>query len=110
MRTALSPHEELSKPSPNFDGAATVSQAVVDMFNADEFDVCTVIYSRFVSALTQIVTPLQLIPFAAPEDEATDGDVAGGGGAVYDFEPDEEEILTALLPRNLSVQMSKARG
>jgi F-type H+-transporting ATPase subunit gamma len=101
-------HEELSKPSPNFDGAATVSQTVADMFNAGEFDVCTVIYSRFVSALTQIVTPLQLIPFTAPENEATEGDDAGGDGAVYDFEPDEEEILTALLPRNLSVQVFRA--
>jgi F-type H+-transporting ATPase subunit gamma len=101
-------HEEISKPSPNFDGAATVSQAVADMFNAGEFDVCTVIYSRFVSALTQIVTPLQLIPFTAPVDEASEGNEATGDGAVYDFEPDEEEILTALLPRNLSVQIFRA--
>ncbi|MBT5110618.1 MAG: F0F1 ATP synthase subunit gamma [Rhodospirillaceae bacterium] len=106
-------HEEISKPSPSFDGAALVSQAVADMFAAGEFDVCTLVYSRFVSALTQIVTPLQLIPFTAPESEdaAEDDDSAaanGADGAVYEFEPDEEEILAALLPRNLSVQVFRS--
>ena len=106
----VSTYEEISKPSPNFNGAAQISQAIADMFAAGEFDVCTVIYSRFVSALTQIVTPLQLIPFAAPEGDGESDDAAqkSGDGAVYEFEPDEDEILAALLPRNLSVQMFRA--
>ena len=110
----IAAHEEISKPSPNFDGAALVSNAVVDMFAAGEFDICTVIYSRFVSALTQIVTPLQLIPFTASAseegDDANENSAAqnSGNGAVYEFEPDEEEILAALLPRNLSVQIFRS--
>ena len=104
-------HEELSKPVPNFNGATLVSQAVADMFAAGDFDVCTIIYSRFVSAMTQIVTPLQLIPFAAPlaeEGVAEEGGANSADGAVYEFEPDEEEILAALLPRNLSVQIFRS--
>ena len=100
-------YEELSKPAPSFEGAATVAKTVTDMFEAGEFDVCTVYYSKFISALTQEVTPLQLIPFKA-EDSADEGDSGPGGGAAYDFEPDEEEILADLLPKNLSVQMLRA--
>lgn len=100
-------YEELSKPAPHFGGADEVSRKLTEMFFAGEFDVCTLIYNKFVSALVQTVTPLQLIPFSAPEV----AEKAGGpnlGGAVYDFEPDEEKILTALLPRNLSVQVYRA--
>jgi F-type H+-transporting ATPase subunit gamma len=72
------------------------------MFEAGEFDVCTIIYNRFKSAMTQIVTTLQLIPFA------TEGAVQDTGGASYEYEPDEAAILSELLPRNLSVQIYKA--
>jgi len=51
------------------------------------------------------VTPLQLIPFALPEGAAPAPDT---GGAIYEFEPDEEEILSALLPNNLAVQLFTA--
>ena len=78
------------------------------MFEAGEFDVCTVIYNKFVSALTQEVTPLQLIPFKADEPVETEGEDSSVGGSAYEFEPDEEEILAALLPRNLSVQVFRA--
>src|SRR4051794_5329760 len=73
------------------------------MFERGEFDVCTVIYNRFKSAMTQIVTPQQVIPFA-PSAAAQ----ADTGGAVYEFEPEEEEILSALLPNNLAVQIYAA--
>lgn len=101
--------EELSKPAPHFDGAAQVAQRLTAMFEAGEFDVCTLIYNKFVSALTQEVAPLQLVPFAAGEPE-TGEDTAptAAGGAPYDFEPDENRILAALLPRNLSVQVFRA--
>ncbi len=79
------------------------------MFAAGEFDVCTVIYNRFRSAISQIVTRQQLVPFAVP---AADGRRAAapetGSRAIYEYEPDETEILADLLPRNLAVQMFRA--
>jgi F-type H+-transporting ATPase subunit gamma len=97
-------YEELAKPMPAFDQAELVAGKITDMFEAGEFDVCTILYNKFVSALEQVVTPLQLIPFAS---EATDDD-GTGDGAAYEFEPDEEEILSALLPRNLAVQVYRS--
>jgi F-type H+-transporting ATPase subunit gamma len=87
-----------------FAEAREIGDKVLAMFEAGEFDVCTVVYNRFKSAMTQIVTPLQLIPFAPPEGaESKDT-----GGAIYEFEPDEEELLKELLPRNLAVQLFAA--
>ncbi|RVU36672.1 F0F1 ATP synthase subunit gamma [Hwanghaeella grinnelliae] len=100
-------YEELAKPIPTFEGAATVADKVTTMFEAGEFDVCTVYYNKFVSALTQVVTPLQLIPFAVPEGEEEQPTV-GGAQAIYEFEPEEEKILAALLPKNLSTQIYRA--
>ena len=100
-------YEELSKPVPTFEGAAAVSNKITSMFEAGEFDVCTVYYNKFVSALTQVVTPLQLIPFAVPEGEE-DEPASTGASAVYEFEPEEEKILAALLPKNLSTQVFRS--
>lgn len=97
-------YEELAKPMPAFDQAKLVADKITAMFEAGEFDVCTVLYNKFVSALEQAVTPLQLIPFASGEIE-TEGT---GDGAAYEFEPDEDEILSALLPRNLAVQVYRS--
>jgi F-type H+-transporting ATPase subunit gamma len=100
--------EDLSKPRPAFDKAEQVSARITAMFEAGEFDVCTVIYNKFVSVLTQEVTPLQLIPFqAATQNDADPVETSGPSGS-YEFEPDEDEILAALLPRNLSVQVFRA--
>ena len=96
--------EEIAKPRLTFDAADRVARRIAAMFEAGEFDVCTIIYNRFKSAMTQIVTTLQLIPFAA-ESGAQE---MGGTGASYEYEPDEAVILTELLPRNLSVQIYKA--
>ncbi len=98
--------EELMKPYPAFDQADQVVAKVVEMFEAGEFDVCTLYYNKFISALTQEVTPLQLIPFAAASSD-DDGE-ADTGGAQYEFEPDEEAILEALLPKNLAVQVYRS--
>lgn len=103
--------EDTTKPVPLFETAAEIAQRARDMFEAGECDVCTIVYNKFVSALTQVVTPQQLIPFALPETDAADGeasdeqDTALESGAVYEYEPEEQEILADLLPRNLSVQV-----
>jgi F-type H+-transporting ATPase subunit gamma len=87
------------------------------MFEAGEFDVCTIYYARFQSAISQIVTAQQLIPFAPAEGDgaeaaepsgASDGASGGDSLAVYEYEPSEEDILAALLPRNLAVQVFRA--
>jgi F-type H+-transporting ATPase subunit gamma len=82
---------------------------VLELFAAGEFDVATVIYNRFRSAISQIVTRQQLIPFAPPERPA--GEAAppiSASRAIYEYEPDETEILNELLPRNLAVQVFRA--
>ncbi|MDJ0981684.1 MAG: F0F1 ATP synthase subunit gamma [Kiloniellales bacterium] len=100
--------ENLTKPSVKFDAAKMISSRMIELFEAGEFDVCTIIYARFKSAMTQIVTPQQLIPFALPETEGGEAPAATASGAVYEYEPEEQEILDELLPLNLSVQIFKA--
>jgi len=78
------------------------------MFEAGEFDVCTLYYNKFISALTQEVTPLQLIPFTSVGKKDDDEQDAGIGDSQYEFEPDEEAILEALLPKNLAVQVYRS--
>ena len=78
------------------------------MFEAGEFDVASIVFNRFKSAMTQITTVQQLIPPPAPEGTAETAAPAATGGAIYEFEPDEGEILTDLLPRNLTVQIFRA--
>jgi F-type H+-transporting ATPase subunit gamma len=91
----------------SFEEARDITDRVLALFGVGEFDVCTIIFNRFRSAITQIVTAQQLIPFAAPAGLADepDGETAG---AIYEFEPSEEEILAELLPNNLAVQIYTA--
>ena len=98
--------EEIAKPRLAYGSAERVAQRISTMYEAGEFDVCTIIYNRFKSAITQIVTARQLIPFAPPAASA--GAEAAMAGAIYEYEPDETEILARLLPRNLSVQIYRA--
>jgi F-type H+-transporting ATPase subunit gamma len=95
---------ELGRPRLSFADAQKVSARVMELFEAGEFDVATVVFNRFKSAMTQIVTVQQLIPPPPAEDAAP----ATVGGAIYEFEPDEAEILADLLPRNLTVQIFRA--
>ena len=88
----------------SFEDADAIAGRVTEMFEAGEFDVCTMVYNRFKSVISQIVTTQQLIPFAPPESGAEESG-AGASAAVYSYEPDEAEILADLLPRNLAVQV-----
>jgi F-type H+-transporting ATPase subunit gamma len=88
-----------------FEEARGIADRVLALFAAGEFDVCTIIFNRFRSAITQVVTVQQLIPFPPPEGGAGP---ATAGGAIYEFEPEEDEILRELLPRNLAVQIFTA--
>jgi F-type H+-transporting ATPase subunit gamma len=94
---------EIGRPRLTFDNARDVADRVLTRFAAGEFDNCTIIYNRFQSAMTQIVTRQALIPFAPPEAAAP-----SVNQGVYEFEPEEAEILADLLPRNLAVQIFTA--
>lgn len=94
--------EDVGRRSLGFDDARSVAARVLDMFEDGEFDRCVIVYNRFRSAISQIPTRRQLIPF--PVAEAGDEAVAG----VPEYEPDEAEILEVLLPRNLGVQLYQA--
>ena len=86
-----------------FAQAQMVADKIVARFNNNEFDVCTLFFSRFKSVISQIPTAQQVIP---PVFEAKVKDA--GPSAAYEYEPDEEEILADLLPRNLSIQVFRA--
>jgi F-type H+-transporting ATPase subunit gamma len=96
--------EDIGKPRLTFAAAEAVAVRILGMFERGEFDVCEIVYNRFKSAMTQIVTVQQLIPFAPPA--ANENDPAGA--ASYEYEPDELEILSGLLPKNLGMQIFKA--
>ena len=103
--------EDVGRPRLGFDDAHGIANVVLGMFEDGTIDVCTIIYNRFVSAIRQIVTRRQLIPFAPPEAAANENEApaeAQASGAVYEYEPDEAEILAELLPLNLSVQVFRA--
>ncbi|HET6518528.1 MAG TPA: F0F1 ATP synthase subunit gamma, partial [Geminicoccaceae bacterium] len=88
--------------------AAAIAGRLNDMYTAGEFDVATIVYNRFRSAMSQEVTFRQLIPVEPAEAGDGEADGAGANGdarALYEFEPDEETILAELLPRNLAVQV-----
>src|SRR5215471_14600604 len=96
----------------SFEEARDISTRILALFEAGAFDVCTIIFNRFRSAITQIVTVQQLIPFAsaaaAAQPAAGHAVATTSSGAVYEFEPSEEEILSDLLPKNLAVQIFTA--
>jgi F-type H+-transporting ATPase subunit gamma len=86
-----------------FDQAQEVAERVLGDFDADAFDVCTLYYSKFENVISQIPTGLQIIPASFDDTETPDL-----GGAAYDYEPEENDILDALLPRNIAVQILRA--
>ena len=98
--------EGIDKGGLHYDDADAISLRIAKMFEGSEFDVCTIVYNHFKSVISQIVTRQQLIPYnvEADEAEADQGEMS----AIYEYEPDEEEILAQLLPRNLAVQIYRA--
>jgi F-type H+-transporting ATPase subunit gamma len=85
-----------------FEHAEGIADKILRLFEQNAFDLCTLFFSRFRSVMAQIPTAQQVIPL-----ELTGGNEPGGGAA-YEYEPDEDEILSELLPRNLAVQIYRA--
>jgi len=96
--------EGIGKKGVTFAEVNEIADKVLAMFEEGAFDVATVIYNRFQSVISQVVTRQTLIPLPVPAVE----EKKDGSGAIYEFEPDEESILADLLPRNLSVQLFRA--
>ena len=86
-----------------FVNAEDIAKKVIARFNDGEFDVCTLFYSRFKSVIAQLPTARQIIPLVVETPPA-----GGGAAASYEYEPEEDEILPRLLPRNLAVQVFRA--
>ena len=89
----------------SFGDADAIAKKVLAMYEAGEFDVATLFFSKFKSVISQIPTAQQLIP---AQVNAEGGASRAGAAVSYDYEPDESEILNDLLPRNVSVQVFRA--
>ena len=98
-------HEGLQGTSVNYDDAASIADTIRSKFEAGEFDVCTLIFNKFKNAITQEITLTRLIPAEVDESDAADNDAAA---VSYEYEPEEDELLASVLPRNLSTQIYSA--
>jgi F-type H+-transporting ATPase subunit gamma len=85
-----------------FVNAESIAGQITALYAKGAFDVCTLFFSRFKSVIAQIPTAQQIIP------PVFESDAGNGVSAVYEYEPDEEEILAELLPRNIAVQIFRA--
>lgn len=98
---------EVGHPRLHFSDGQQIADSLLKMFNDGVFDICTLIYNRFKSAITQEVTAQQIIPI---KTELASGDSLKGQPlqAIYEYEPDEVTILSELLPQNIAVQIFNA--
>ena len=87
--------------NPNYFDADKVGKKIIEKFEAGEFDVCTIFYKQFKNVITQIPQAQQIIPLNNVEDKNSSDES-------YEFEPDEDEILSNLLPKNISTQIFRA--
>jgi len=99
--------EDLDKPALSYSKAGAIADDILTMFDDGAFDAATLIYAQFQSAIAQIVTRQQLVPFAVEADDGA-AETDETDDSAYDFEPSEEGILAELLPRNVGVQVFKA--
>ena len=86
----------------NYFDADKVGKIVIDKFESSEFDVCTIFYNQFKNVITQIPQAQQIVPLNSEDSEDNTSEES------YEFEPDEDEILSNLLPKNISTQIFKA--
>jgi F-type H+-transporting ATPase subunit gamma len=93
---------ELRVKALGFEHAERVSSKILELYEKGEFDVASLFFSQFKSVIAQLPTALQIIPPVFQDKKET------GPSAVYEYEPDEIDILTELLPRNISVQVFRA--
>jgi len=87
-----------------FSEAEKISKKILELFGDNKFDICKLYFAKFESVLSQLPIEQKLIPFDIEEDESEAEDI----NICYEYEPDEEDILKELLPKNLSIQILRA--
>lgn len=105
----LETKEGLLRAGARYEDASDLGASLLGMYEDGAFDICTMVYTQFKSAMSQTVQTQQILPVPQPEPEEADAEAEDKlGGAIYEYEPSEEDILNELLPRNLNVQLFKA--
>lgn len=97
-------YEDVGRRRLSFADADMVTKKLLEMYDAGEYDVASVLFNKFKSAISQEVTLQQAIPFAVEAKNEESAELK----PLYEFEPDEEQILADLLPRNLAIQVYRA--
>jgi F-type H+-transporting ATPase subunit gamma len=105
-RAIIGQHDTSAMKEPTYAEALAVAKDITDRFDSGQFDVAHLAYSTFRSVLVQEPTIDQIIPVAVPA--AAPAAKGGPASAAVDYEPDEEEILAALLPKNIAIQLYRA--
>lgn len=100
--------EQITRTGAQFGPARDIARRLRNMFDNRDFDVCTIIYNTFKSAMTQEVTTKQIIPFPVPDLAVEDEKAGSTPGATYELEPADDLLLGALLPANLSMQVFRS--
>lgn len=100
-------YTQVGYPRLHFSDALQISEGLIKMYEDGEFDVCTIIYNHFKSAIVQEISTQQLIPIKLEKEEEVKTEVVGPT-AIYEYEPTEDRILSKLLPQNVAVQIYKA--
>ena len=98
---------DLGATGAGYDIALEISNKIQNLYFENKFDVCVLIYNKFVSAITQEVTNQQLIPLDIINNKSDSNKEVKTDNSIYTYEPDEESILKDLLPKNVSVQIFK---
>ena len=104
-RAIVGQHDTTEMKNPTYATAQAIADDIVDRFQSGRFDVAHIAYANFKSTLVQEPTVEQIIPIRPPE---TSDEKGASVNSMVEYEPDEEEILTALLPRNIAVQVYRA--
>ena len=105
-KAIIGQHDTMAMKTPGYADAQAIADDIIDRFESGQFDVAHLAYSEFKSVLAQEPQVDQIIPVAPVEPAA--GEKAGVADAAVEYEPDEEEILAALLPKNITVQIYRA--
>ena len=102
-------YQIVSRRGLQFSDVDVVVRKILQMFEDGEIDCCSVIYNQFVSVISQKPVVQQLVPLALEEkNHGAEEQAPGTGGALYEYEPSEEAVVSELLPRNLAVQVYRA--
>ncbi|MCF2514520.1 F0F1 ATP synthase subunit gamma [Sphingomonas sp. G124] len=106
-KAIIGQHDTLAMKAPAYSDAQAIADDIIDRFDSGQFDVAHLAYSEFKSVLSQEPQVDQIIP-AAPPAAVTGNKADSAAAAAVEYEPDEEEILAALLPKNITVQIYRA--